>query len=421
MATAQSLVDWTKGFRSTNPGQDEKFYEQGIYGEAKNRGLSSAQIDKEFGLAGGTTAERIKSYGWDPLVSSYQQGLTPTGTANSDLSFKVGDGPAPAAPVNNGISFGGGKPQTQVPTVPQTQAPGGGIINSSIGSSDFLSKVNSTVGKDQLTSYQLDQLLAANSPYMQRAQALAAQAANSRGLINSSLGASAGTAAAIDAALPIAESDALAYRNRADAQQAADIELNRMGYGAQLDKEMADYKSELTKGEKQQEFDLQNVLNQNQYANERAIKLWEQQNLGYAQYIKGVADINATDMKPADKDAAIKRLWEQYEAGRPLASALRDIKIENGQIVSTAAGNTPGTGATPTAPVNPIMNVPTDTVVAVPAAVRTLLDMPLAQRNAAIQNDPVLGAAWTSYLNSLPPEDRATMLTRGVLSNGQTP
>jgi hypothetical protein len=62
-------------------------------------------------------------------------------------------------------------------------------------------------------SGQMTGLMAADSPYMQQAQTMAAQAANSRGLINSSMAVGAGTDAAIRSALPIAQQDAGTFAN----------------------------------------------------------------------------------------------------------------------------------------------------------------------------------------------------------------
>lgn len=56
--------------------------------------------------------------------------------------------------------------------------------------------------------YQLDRTLASDSPLVKRARTGAAQAANRRGLLNSSMAVQAGEAAAIDAALPIAQQQA---------------------------------------------------------------------------------------------------------------------------------------------------------------------------------------------------------------------
>ena len=57
-------------------------------------------------------------------------------------------------------------------------------------------------------SGRLKGLLSEDSPYIDRARTSARQAANRRGLMNSSIAAGAGEAAAIDAALPIAQADA---------------------------------------------------------------------------------------------------------------------------------------------------------------------------------------------------------------------
>lgn len=63
----------------------------------------------------------------------------------------------------------------------------------------------------ETVSGQLDKLLASDSPYIKQAEAGAMQTANQRGLINSSMAAGAGRAAAIGAALPVAQADASAY------------------------------------------------------------------------------------------------------------------------------------------------------------------------------------------------------------------
>lgn len=59
-----------------------------------------------------------------------------------------------------------------------------------------------------LVASQLTSILKQDSPYIQLARTRAAQESNARGLLNSSMAAGAGEAAAIDRALPIAQSDA---------------------------------------------------------------------------------------------------------------------------------------------------------------------------------------------------------------------
>lgn len=66
---------------------------------------------------------------------------------------------------------------------------------------------------------QLNTILSSGSPYLERAKAGAMDTANSRGLLNSSMAAGAGEAAAIDAALPIAQADAGTYSTTAQQNQ----------------------------------------------------------------------------------------------------------------------------------------------------------------------------------------------------------
>lgn len=67
------------------------------------------------------------------------------------------------------------------------------------------------VNDDETVQGQLTGLLDSDSAYIQQARSQAARAANARGLMNSSLAAGAGQAAAIAGALPIAAQDAQTY------------------------------------------------------------------------------------------------------------------------------------------------------------------------------------------------------------------
>lgn len=62
--------------------------------------------------------------------------------------------------------------------------------------------------EEDLASGQLTKLLQQDNPYIAQARTRASQIANQRGLLNSSIAASAGESAAIDAALPIAQANA---------------------------------------------------------------------------------------------------------------------------------------------------------------------------------------------------------------------
>lgn len=93
---------------------------------------------------------------------------------------------------------------------------------------------------------QLTGLLDTNSDYMKQAQTQAQQASNKRGLLNSSMAATAGQAAAIQSALPIAQQDAKTYadQNRANTTAQNSFLAGQQNFGFDTAKA-------------QQQFDLQ--------------------------------------------------------------------------------------------------------------------------------------------------------------------
>lgn len=105
--------------------------------------------------------------------------------------------------------------------------PGGGNITSGIGSSlpgyNFVPVAGVTqatvnpdarnVSGDELVSNQMNNIMASNSPLLQRANARAMESANGRGLLNSSIAAEAGTAAMLDKAYEIGSQQAGVYNN----------------------------------------------------------------------------------------------------------------------------------------------------------------------------------------------------------------
>lgn len=85
-------------------------------------------------------------------------------------------------------------------------------------------QINAVAGKvegDQLVSNQLTGLLSGKNPYIQLAESKAKQQAAGRGLLNTTMAASAGREAAIGAALPIAQQDANTYSQQQLANQQA--------------------------------------------------------------------------------------------------------------------------------------------------------------------------------------------------------
>lgn len=86
--------------------------------------------------------------------------------------------------------------------------------------------VTRSVADNELLSSNLQKLLQSDSPYIKQAMDRSMQVMGERGLVNSSLAAGAGTAAAIDAAVPIASADANAYGTAARDNQSAQNNFN---------------------------------------------------------------------------------------------------------------------------------------------------------------------------------------------------
>ncbi len=98
----------------------------------------------------------------------------------------------------------------------------------------------------ETVSGRLETILNEDNPYLQRAQLRGRQIANQRGLLNTSLAAEAGEAAAIDAALPIAQQDANTFFSQSinnqnatntfrlqDMQFLQNLDLAEQGFGHQ--------------------------------------------------------------------------------------------------------------------------------------------------------------------------------------------
>ena len=167
-----------------------------------------------------------------------------------------------------------------------------------------------------LVSKQLTNLLAQDNPYMQRAATSAMQYASGRGLLNSSIAATAGQAAAIDAAMPIAQADAAsnftAQRDNAGVTNAFGRDSNAFGRDSAMTiaregftaaRDATQFTNRLTEIGAQTEAQLK-VLDKNNSTN-----LYN----GYRNASKGIADdyaaeitkIQGSDMTPEVKSAQI--------------------------------------------------------------------------------------------------------------------
>lgn len=91
-----------------------------------------------------------------------------------------------------------------------------------------------TVQQNQLTSQQLNDLIAGNSKYIQQARQQGLESAAARGLMTSSIAAGNATNAAINAALPIAQGDAARYGSVADQNMGAQNTASQYNAGNTL-------------------------------------------------------------------------------------------------------------------------------------------------------------------------------------------
>lgn len=119
------------------------------------------------------------------------------------------------------------KPTQPPPGTAGSQPPG---TPGSLGL-DFMRQVT----PDELVRNQLQGLLDSNSPYMTNARLRGQEFANSRGMLNSSLAAGTSQRSALEAALPIAQSDADVYRAANEGNFQSLNQLRQMRTAAQLE------------------------------------------------------------------------------------------------------------------------------------------------------------------------------------------
>lgn len=177
-------------------------------------GWAIARDASQYGVTDTQLDGAMKPLGWNPgdtrgwLDQRGATGMLKSNTGGSVIGppprkRPPDPDPVPAQPA----AFAG----ANVPSWASNPTPGAvkGALTSLAGKAKGPASFN--VSDSMLTSNQLMKLLSADSPYITRARSRAAEYSNARGLLNSSIGAGAGEAAAIDAALPIAQGDAMAH------------------------------------------------------------------------------------------------------------------------------------------------------------------------------------------------------------------
>lgn len=153
---------------------------------------------------------------------------------------------------------------------------------------------------------QLEQILAKGSPLISMARANAAETANARGLLNSSMAAGAGEQAAMGEALPIAQADANTYANAAAQERGGQVESGLSAQGAQQSQDLAQLNDQ-----------YQQLIS----ANPTAASMFNNlsNDIGTV-----MADVNTTR---AQKQAAVNTLTQLLHAGLGVVGGISNVDL----------------------------------------------------------------------------------------------
>jgi len=161
------------------------------------------------------------------------------------------------------------------------------------------------LNQNELMSTQVNKIIAEDSPLMQQAAGRAKQAANARGLLNSTMAVQAGQAAVMDRAMPIAQYDAGAHTNVLQTNQANTQQTNLFNAGQQQD---------------MSKFNAQNQAQTSQFnaseANKAALANMGEANKILAQMMdqetrKQLADIEASYKVLMQTESSAMQLYQQ--------------------------------------------------------------------------------------------------------------
>lgn len=172
-----------------------------------------------------------------------------------------------------------------------------------------------------LVATQMNSLLDGDSQYVKRAQDISMQQSNSRGLINSTMAAQAGTAAAIDSALPIARQDAQTISNQNMQERDYQNSNNQLSYQTEANMSLAnaDRASNVSQFNTAQFNDY--INKEKQRANDLSINMAgiqsETTSKMFESYMDGLVDLQTNDFgkgNPNAKASAIADWVNEYDA-----------------------------------------------------------------------------------------------------------
>jgi hypothetical protein len=183
-------------------------------------------------------------------------------------------------------------------------------------------------------------LLSKNSPYIKQAKSDAMKTANSRGLLNSSIAAGAGTDAAIRSSLPIASQDATASNQfglQKYGQEATESLLGtESGLKSQLMSEEAGYKSGLSGQEatqkleqQSQKYDFENQLQNSKFTSDEVRAIGSSTTLLGESLTNRIAEIQKdATLSASAKSTIVQQLQDIYKSQLDSIGAIYGVPIE---------------------------------------------------------------------------------------------
>jgi hypothetical protein len=186
---------------------------------------------------------------------------------------------------------------------------------------------------------QVNTIIAADSPLMQRAAAKANEASNSKGLLNSSMAVGAAQGAVMDAAMPIAQNDANANRTTAIAN--ADMQKQNDQFNAQQQNAMNTTSAQLQTQVNQSNTQAQNAVTINQLDQANKVQLAQiqasyqgdmQANQGAStMFNTAMSSINniqqSTTMDAATKQSSINQQITMLKSGLALQGSIANLNL----------------------------------------------------------------------------------------------
>ena len=182
----------------------------------------------------------------------------------------------------------------------------------------------------------LEGLLASGSPYIEAARAGAQRQANSRGLLNSTMAATAGEKAGIESALPIAQQDAGFRQQQELATQQGNIQRGLYETQGNISERLANAGYEQEKVIKQMDMDWNKIdldarmqVEYDRMSDDRKNKFNDLANLISEDYMNDYIEImlNPNFREPEDRQRAFDILSENTRRRYEMAGAVSNVEL----------------------------------------------------------------------------------------------